>query len=302
MYKATTWKLPADACELGEGPHFDRETDTAWWFDIVGQNLIEHRFPENLSLVHELPRMASVIARVDAGHQLLAMENGLYLRTKSDGQLRLLAPLEAENAATRSNDGRVHPSGNLWIGTMGKNAEAGAGSIYWFDGHEIRRLYARISIPNSICFSPDGASGYFADTGVNTIWRVALDPATGLPTSEPEVALTEKDLPLGGHFDGSVIDTDGVLWNAAYGGGSVSGFAPDGSLVQTFEVPATQTTCPCFVGAELDKLLVTSAWQGYSTTERAADPGAGFTYVIDGKFKGQADPAFDLKIDDIQLI
>lgn len=295
MAQAITQKLPAECCELGEGPHYDRSTDTAWWFDIVGRKLIEYRFAENRSLVHDLPRMGSMIAPVDAERQLLAMEDGLYLRTRADGRLNLLAPLEADNAVTRSNDGRVHPSGRLWIGTMGRNAEHQAGSIYWFDGSELRRLYGDISIPNSICFSPDGRTGYFADTALNTVWRVALDPATGLPVGEPEAHLSEKDLPLGGSFDGSVIDADGVLWNASWGGGSVSGFAPDGSLVQTFEVPAAQTTCPCFVGPDLDRMLVTSAWQGYSAASRAADPGAGYTFVIDGDFRGHADVAFQLR-------
>ncbi len=209
--------------------------------------------------------------------------------------MSLLAPLEADRPANRSNDGRVHPSGRLWIGTMGKNAEWQAGAIYWFDGREVRPLYRKITIPNSICFSPDGRVGYFADTASNIVWRVAVDPATALPVGEPEPFLGAKDLPLGGFFDGSVADAEGVVWNAAWGGGSVSGFAPDGSLVGTFELPAAQTSCPSFVGPKLDRMLVTSAWQGYTDAARANDPGAGFTYVIDGGFRGSPDCAFLLE-------
>lgn len=291
---AATQKLPAERCELGEGPHYDAHTDTAWWFDIAGRKLFEHRFRNAKTIVHSLPRMASVIARTGDGRQLLAMEDGLYLRSVSDGALSLVSSLEADNAATRSNDGRVHPSGNLWIGTMGKNAEWQAGTIYWFDGTTVRSLFRKITIPNSICFSPDGRIGYFADTALNAVWRVGLDPATGLPAGEPEPFLDVKDLPLGGHFDGSVTDADGNLWNAAWGGGSVSGYAPDGQLIRTFEIPAAQTSCPAFVGGGLDKLLVTTAWQGYDSAARASDPGAGFTYVIDGGFTGRADSEFQL--------
>lgn len=292
--KAETRRLATDCCELGEGPGYDRATDTAWWFDIVGRTMFEHRFATGVTVVHALPRMASVATRVDDRSQVLAMEDGLYLRLIDDGSLSLLAPLEADMPANRSNDGRVHPSGRLWIGTMGKKAERQTGAIYWFDGREVRRLFGNISIPNSICFSPDGRTGYFADTGVNTVWRVALDPATGLPRGEPEPFLSAKSLPLGGYFDGSVTDADGVLWNAAWGGGSVSGFAPDGTLVRTFELPAAQTSCPCFVGPQLDRLLVTSAWQGYGEAARTADPGAGYTYVVDGGFNGTGDCAFRL--------
>ncbi|MCI5078357.1 SMP-30/gluconolactonase/LRE family protein [Oricola sp.] len=294
MTRATTQKLPAGCCELGEGPHYDAGTDTAWWFDIVGGTLLEHRFGSAETIEHRLPRMASVVARIDDERQLLAMEDGLYLRTRSNGGLALLSPLEADNPATRSNDGRVHPSGNLWIGTMGRNAEWQAGAIYLFDGTTVTPLFRKVTIPNSICFSPDGRTAYFADTAVNTVWRVGVDVETGRPVGEPEVFLTEKDLPLGGHFDGSVTDADGNLWNAAWGSGTVSGYAPDGRPIRTFEIHAAQTSCPAFVGPRLDRLLVTTAWQGYDDAARACDPGAGFTYVIDGDFKGRADPDFRL--------
>jgi sugar lactone lactonase YvrE len=286
-------RLDAPCCELGEGPSYDSASDTAFWFDIVGRALIEYRFASGPATVHALPRMASVIARIDAKRQLLAMEDGLYLRRTGDGSLTLLAPLEADKPQNRSNDGRVHPSGRLWIGTMGRKAERQEGAIYWFDGAEVRLLYPGITIPNSICFSPDGCIAYFADTIANTVWRVAVDPASGLPTGEPETFLTARDLPRGGYFDGSVTDADGVLWNAAWGSGSVSGFAPDGSLVGTFDVPAAQSSCPCFVGPKLDRMLVTTAWQGYSAAKRSADPGAGYTHLLDGRFHGRADPAFD---------
>lgn len=292
--EAAIQKLDAGRCELGEGPNYDRYTNTAWWFDIVGRKLLEHQFSPGLTLTHELPCMGSVIAMIDTHRQLVAMEDGLYVRRVAGGRLTRIAELEADYSVTRSNDGRVHPSGRLWIGTMGRNEEDKAGSIYWFDGAEIRRLYRDITIPNSICFSPDGRTGYFADTKVNTVWRVALDPHNGLPTGEPEVFLTSDNLPLGGGFDGSVTDADGVVWNASWGGGSISGFAPDGTHVRSYEIPAAQPSCPVFIGRELDKMLVTTAWQGYSAAERIADPGAGYTFVLDGSFKGAAEIDFRL--------
>src|SRR5690606_35999065 len=108
------------------------------------------------------------------------------VRDRRSGVLSLLAPLEADISGTRSNDGRVHPSGRLWIGTMGKNAEWQAGTIYVFDGSSCRAIFRKVTIPNSICFSPDGRTGYFADTALNIVWRVALDPATALPVGEPQ--------------------------------------------------------------------------------------------------------------------
>ena len=295
MAEADITKLTMEGCELGEGPHYNCATNTAWWLDIVGRKLMEFQLANETVIGHSLPRMASQISTIDGDRQLLCMEDGFYIRQIVTGSLTFLAELEADNPVTRSNDGRVHPSGNLWIGTMGKQAEKQAGAIYWFNGKEVRCLFPDISIPNSICFSPDGKIAYFADTAVNTIWRVATDPSTGMPTGTPEGFLTGDDLPLGGRFDGSVTDANGVLWNASWGGGAVSGFAPDGSLVQTFEIPTAQTTCPCFVGKDLQQMLVTSARQGLSQQQLALDPGAGYTYIIKGQFQGTADVNFRLQ-------
>lgn len=288
-------RLAGPRCELGEGAYYDRNTDTGWWFDIKGKALFQYQFPEKKFISHDLPKMASVIARIDNDHQLVVLEDGIYVRVPADSSLQRLAALEADIATNRSNDGRVHPSGSLWIGTMGKQEEKDAGSIYWFDGNELRLLFSKITIPNSICFSPDGTLGYFADTALNIVWRINLDAATGLPKGEPEVFLNESNMPTDGYFDGAITDADGIFWSASWGGGAVSGFTESRTLVKTYELPAKQVTCPSFAGPKLDKLMVTTAWKDMSESEKAAEPGAGFTYLISDRFKGKAEPAFKLK-------
>ena len=278
--------------ELGEGPTYDPAADAAWWVDITGKTLFEHRFKDAATTAHPLPRMASLAARIDGDRQLLAMEDGLYIRAVADGALTLLAPLEADDPATRSNDGRVHPSGALWIGTMGKAAEKGAGAIYWARGRDVRKLFADVTIPNAICFSPDGATGYFADTALNTIWRVPLGPATGLPAGDPAVFL--KADRAGGFCDGAVMDRGGVLWNAAWGGGAVNGYGPDGALARSIPVPARQPSCPCFVGRDASRMIVTTARQGMDAAARKADPGGGLTFMLAEGFEGIVDPPFAL--------
>ena len=280
------------ACELGEGPTYDRHTDTLWWFDIVGRKLFEWPFSEGAARVHELPFMASVLARVDDENQLIAAEDGLYMRETSCGAFKLIKPLEADNAATRSNDGRVHPSGALWIGTMGKQAEDGAGAIYWYFKGELRQLYPKISIPNSICFSPDGAIAYFADTRTNRIMKVACDPATGLPKGEPELFFDNDG--NRGWPDGAVCDADGNVWSARWGGNAIDTYSPAGERIHTIEMPASRISCPAFIGANADRMAATSAWQGIAEAKRAADPQAGFTFLVDIEVKGRFEP--DVKI------
>jgi sugar lactone lactonase len=291
MEQVPTSVLSAERCHLGEGPTYDAVTDTAWWFDILEGRLFEANLGSERLRIHRLGRMASALARVDAERQLIVAEDGLYMRSISDGSMRLYCPLEADNPATRSNDARVHPSGTFWIGTMGRKAEAEAGAIYALYRGEILRLYVNVTIPNAICFSPDGALGYFADTSRNVLNRVVLDPATGLPRGAPEVLLRHHGI---GGLDGAVVDADGLIWNACWGGGCIDIYSPQGEHLRCLRVPARQASCPAFVGQDLSRLLVTSAWQGMDEEARAADPEHGRTFLMDVAARGRPEP--DVKL------
>lgn len=283
--------LSAEQCHLGEGPSYDLTTDTAWWFDIREGKLFEAHLGSRSIRVHALGRMASALGRVDAERQLIVAEDGLYIRTLADGAMTLFLPLEADNPDTRSNDCRVHQSGAFWIGTMGRKAEPGAGAIYALHGGKISTLFPGITIPNSICFSPDGATGYFADTARAVLHSVPLDPATGLPRGEPELLLRHTGT---GGLDGSVCDADGQIWNACWGGSRIDVYSPQGERLRSLRVPARQASCPAFVGPDLSRLLVTSAWQDMDGAARAADPQAGCTFLLDASARGRAEP--DVKL------
>jgi len=287
MEEVPTTVLCGERCHLGEGPTYDAATDTAWWFDIVERRLFEARLDTGRITIHSLDVMGSALARIDAHRQLLVADDGLYVRDAADGRMTLYHQLEADNAATRSNDARVHPSGTFWIGTMGRQAERGLGAIYALHRGELSRLYDGVTIPNAICFSPDGTIGYFADTGKNTLFRVDLDAATGLPRGEPAVLVTRRG---GGGIDGAVVDTDGLIWNARWGGGCIDVYSPQGEHLRSLRVPARQSSCPAFVGRDFSRLLVTSAWQDMGDDAKRADPDHGRTFVLDVAARGRAEP------------
>jgi sugar lactone lactonase YvrE len=275
-------------CELGEGPSYDPATDTLFWFDIVNGLLLEQGVTSGVLKVHELGQMASAIAIIDDKRQLIATETGLHVRDVSTGKLTLHTPIEADNALTRSNDSRVHPCGAFWVGTMAKNEGKGAGSIYWFFKGELRTLYTGITVSNSICFSQDGTIAYYTDTATGLLMRVACDPATGLPVGESKVFVDHRSSK--GYVDGSVVDRDGVLWNAVWGGKAVKAYAPDGTLLREIPMPATQSSCPAFVGFKADRLAVTSAWKGKDDKQRKLDPQAGMTFLLDIPVNGRFEP------------
>lgn len=282
--------LNAPLCKLGEGPVYDPHTDTAWWFDILQSKLCEYQFQNGVSRQHDLPFAASALARVDEYRQLLFTERGLYLRDVATGDLSLHCEVEADNRLTRSNDARVHPSGAFWLGTMGWQAEQGAGAIYWYFKGELRKLYGNITISNAICFSPDGSVGYFADTALRQVMRVPLDPGNGLPVGEPKLFL--NDFPAG-NPDGAVVDADGNFWVALWGGSQIAGYAPDGSFLRSIALPVSQPSCPAFIGKTASQMLVTSAWVGLDDAARQQEP-AGAIFIMDLPFQGRFET--DVKI------
>lgn len=291
LEQVPTSVLSAERCHLGEGPTYDVGTGTAWWFDILEKLLFEADIANGRVRAHALDRMASALARIDAARQLIVAEDGLHIRNVADGRMELFAPLEAGNPATRSNDARVHPSGTLWIGTMGRRAEPRAGAIYALHRGRIARLYPDITIPNAICFSADGGIGYFADTATNVMYRVPLDAATGLPAGDPSPFIRHQG---GGGIDGAVVDADGLIWNARWGGGCIDVYDASGRRLRSIRVPARQSSCPAFVGHDLSRLLVTSAWQGMDAAARAADPEHGRSFILDVAARGRAEP--DVKL------
>ncbi|PZR00838.1 MAG: gluconolactonase [Cereibacter sphaeroides] len=269
-------------CELGEGPLWHPERDQLFWFDILGKRLMTLGLdgPQEWAM----GEMVSAAGWVDERVLLIASETALFQFDVGSGKRMDICALEADNPATRSNDGRADPQGGFWIGTMGKKAERGAGAIYrWYRG-ELRKLYPGISIPNSISFTPDGRTAHFADSNLRKVMRVALD-VDGWPKGEPQVYV---DLgPDKGEPDGAVVDEHGNLWLAEWGVARVASYAPDGSLREVIPTLAKQTSCPAFGGPGLTTLFITSALQGMSDAQRTAEPQGGMTFSTNVATRGQ---------------
>jgi sugar lactone lactonase len=280
--------LSNTSCHLGEGPSYEVATGRLWWFDILGKCLHGLQISKGIKTEINLPVMASAMFRVDDDRDVILTERGFYVRFHASGVMSLVIPVEDDNPLTRSNDARAHPCGAVWFGTMGKKAELGAGAIYHLFKGKVTRLYPNISIPNAICFSPDGTVAYFTDTKVGRLMRVAIDPFTALPFGEPKVLVDHsgKD----GGIDGAIVDADGTIWNARWGIGMLVAISPDGQQFKEIALPAKQTTCPAFVGKNLDRIAVTSARESYDDAARAADPECGKTFLIDLPVKGRPEP------------
>lgn len=271
-------------CTLGEGPLWHPLRQQLFWFDIIGQKLMT-RGGEGEARSWSFDKMVSAAGWIDRDTLLVASETTLLSFQLETGQSERVCELEAGNSLTRSNDGRADPWGGFWIGTMGKEAQKGAGAIYRYYRGELCRLFAPITIPNAICFSPDRLYGFFTDTVKGHIWRQPLEPRDGWPTGEPELFIDCNK--AGVHPDGAVVDNLGQLWNAQWGASRVACYNTRGELVSTLKLPATQVSCPAFGGADFGTLYVTSATEGLSPANLVLQPEAGKTFSLLTENRGQ---------------
>ncbi|MBB3987019.1 sugar lactone lactonase YvrE [Sagittula marina] len=264
--------LSQTRCILGEGALWHPERGSFFWFDILGHKLFEH--DGSAQREWSFDRAVSAAGWIDDGKLLVASEVDLFVFDLDTGAAEHIVPLEADQPANRSNDGRADPFGGFWIGTMGYACEQGAGAIYRYYRGELRKIVSDITITNAICFAPDGRSACFGDTPKQTIWRVALDDE-GWPVGDREVFVDMSAEP-GVQPDGAVIDTAGRLWTAQWGMSRVACYGTDGTLDHVVPMPARQVSCPSFGGPDRRRLFVTSASEGLPEGQAG-----GQTYYVD---------------------
>ena len=271
-------------CELGEGPLWHPLRRQLYWFDILGNRLLTRSGSQTQEWV--FPERVSAAGWIDRHEVLIASESALFRFNLDTGQRKDLVALEADRADTRSNDGRADPQGGFWIGTMGKKAEPGQGAIWRYYKGELRRLFAGISISNSIAFGPGGRLAQFSDTMTGRVMRVALD-AAGWPKGEPSVFVDLS--PQGGQPDGAVIDADGVMWLAEWGAARVAAYGPDGQFLRAITFDAPQTSCPAFGGDDMTTLFCTTAREHLDDAARRDFPKSGMTFHARDVARGQAE-------------
>ncbi len=267
-------------CELGEGALWHPIREELFWFDILNRTL------HSQTRSWTFPEYVSAAGWISADELLIACETGLFRLNLISGDREAVAT--AGTPQTRSNDGRADRQGGFWFGTMGRKAEKGAGAIWrWYRG-ELRQLFPGVSIPNSICFTPDGSAAHFSDTAAGKVMKVALD-ASGWPKGEPQLWL---DLDRAGlNPDGAVIDAEGRFWNAQWGAGRVASYAPDGAFLDAVETPgAPHSSCPAFGGPDLATLFVTTAQEHMDAEARARHPASGQVFAFPGTAKGLPEP------------
>ena len=235
---------------LGECPIWDERMGALWWIDIHGAAL--RRWDGELKTI-ALPQQPGSIALRREGGLLVALAGGVYLLGTDEPQL-LVRPAE-HVAGLRFNDGRCDRAGRFWVGTLKDPSFDPVGVLYRIEGDgRASAMRTGIQVPNSIAWSPDGKTMYFADSPRHKIWAFDYDAASGAIRNERVFATPHPGFP-----DGSCVDAAGCLWNAEWGASRVVRYTPAGKMDLVVDVAAKNPTCCAFGGRRMDTLYITSA-------------------------------------------
>lgn len=274
---------------LGEGAAWCVRTQRLFWVDIQAPALHEFDPATGKDRQWAMPEPIGTMALADGGRVVVALASGLAWFDLATEKLQRFLPIEADNDASRLNDGRCDRQGRLWVGSMRRGEAKHPGVLYRCNGTRAEPMLHNITVPNCTCFSPDGRTMYFTDTPTGIIRAFDLDAATGALSNERRFAT----LPEGtGNPDGATVDAGGGVWVAHWGGGRVSRFRPDGTYERSITLAAPRVTCPAFGGPDLDTLFITTARTGLDEAALAQAPQSGGLFAVKPGVRGIEEPRF----------
>jgi sugar lactone lactonase YvrE len=250
---------------LAEGPRWDARIERLLWVDIDGKAL--HRFDPASGEDEATPmpaKVGSAAPTADPDRVLVALADRLAIVEVRSGELEPLAAFP-HGPGVRSNDGSVDPAGRFWVGTMAEDESPDQGALYRYEGGELTTVLEPISLSNGLDWRGDRM--YYVDTPTKRVDLLDYDEATGAVANRRPFTHIEEGV---GVPDGLVLDDDGGVWLALYGGAQVRRYDEDGTLDEVLAVPADNVTAVWFAGTRL-----------FITTARSPQPLGGSLFVAE---------------------
>lgn len=277
--------IPESICAvqaiLGEGPIWI--ADALWFVDIKRQKV--HRFDPVTRTRDEwdAPRQVGWILPADDGTMLAGLQDGIYGFDPLSGAFTLYREVEADRPDGRLNDATTDPAGRIWFGTMDDGEKRVAGRFYRCARGEITDTGLEpVAITNGPAVSPDGRLLYCTDT-LGKVIRVCDIGADGSVSGARDfVRFGDAD----GHPDGPIVDAEGCVWSAQFGGWQALRFAPSGELLERVRFPVSNLTKLAFGGPDLRTLYATSAQLHLRPDALAAQPLAGNLFAFAAEVPG----------------
>ena len=296
-----TWQARAALPnELGESPFWHPDEERLYWVDIPARQIfrcdVASGQTENWTMPSEPGCIAPARTTGKPSGLVIALRDGIYRARQWGGPLQRLLPAPYDTATMRFNDGKADPLGRFWAGTMFEPRDKPEAQLFSMDGRSgaapvLQFMAGNATIANGLAWSPDGTTLYWSDTTAHVTRAWDWDADSNV-LSRGRVFRQWPGKPEGWQFgmtgyggrpDGAAVDVEGNYYVAMFEGARVVKLSPAGDLLASLAVPAQCPTMPCFGGADLKTLYLTTARHKRPAAELQAwsDSGRVFSMRVD---------------------
>ncbi len=271
---------------LGECPVWCPKEQALYWVDSRAPALRRYDYASREVKSWAMPEVVGSFALREKGGFLVALQTCIAFFDPGK-PIQPIASPEPAGKGMRFNDGKCDRKGRFWVGTKRDGVNDTSGSLYRLTPDlTCTTMDGDIVSPNSLAWSPDNRTMYFADSIYGTIFAYPFEFETGAIGKRKVFAKCDW------HPDGATVDSDGYLWSAGYHGWRITRYAPDGRADRVIEMPMQCPTSCAFGGPNLDILYVTTARQRLSDEQLAKQPLAGGLLALDVGAHGLPEPRF----------
>lgn len=264
---------------LAESIVWDPGAQLLRWTDItVGTLQTADASGTVVSSVPLPPPLASFQPRAGGGF-VAALGDTVVLTDEQGAVERELTRVEHAHPGIRFNEGKCDPFGRFLVGSMDVTTGEPDGALYSIEADGTTRLLrGGFGVTNGMEWSEDGSVFFVTDTSVSTVFRASYGPDGEVGELEPFI--------VGNAHDGLVRDDEGCSWSAVYGDGRVERYGPDGSHLETVQVPAPNVTSVAFGGADLSTLFIGTARENMTEEQLEEHPHSGAVFAVPTRVHG----------------
>lgn len=278
ILELTAELVVACGTSLGESPIWDERRQLLLWIDITDSRFwqLDPAETEEEKRVKswDVPAVPGSFCLTESGEYIFAFHDGFsFYDPETSRRIPITEDFEPERN-TRLNDGRVDRQGRYVAGGYNNKGPDKISDVYRLNtDFSVERLFAGVRCANSICFAPSPTGPmYFIDTPATASGEAEIlafpDYANSGMSGEAKVFAKVPGKP-----DGSIVDSEGGLWNAVPGAGRVVRYRPDGSVSAVVSVPVPYPTCATLGGPDLRTLYITDASPSKLSPEQAEQLG-----------------------------
>ena len=275
---------------LGEGPLWDVDEQRLYWIDSYAPAVYSCDARGGDRKSWPVPEPIGSLALREKGGAIVALRSGFFTLDFDTGAVERIFETQPGELRPRLNDGKVDRQGRFLAGSMDFEESDPVGALFRLDTDlSVHELDRGIVCSNGPCFSPDGRTLYFADTGRRAIYAYDYDTETGAVRSRRVFASFEG---MRGLPDGATVDAEGFVWSVEVYSGRLVRFDPNGVIDRIVNLPVESTTSLTFGGPDLDVVYVTSMARPYQGSYHRHREAGGLFAVTGLGVRGLPEPRF----------